>query len=410
MSTVNKKYFVLLVFSALFTIVGLECKKSPVASQLPTNCDSPPGNRNFTWRTDTVAWWPSEVGGVWAFSDNDAWVVGNMHGPTVPGQSTYMGLHWDGKGYNDTVKFLDIYTVPLNAAGDEFFMVVPGYRLFGDSMGGTISKPAIAEFDNRSKKWANYQFQTVGNLYSAWTDRNGFFVAVGDNGMVYTKDGYSSQWVYSKVPSNFTFNHVNGVSKTELYASGYLSLSSGQDYQQYWKYDGTKWSKLFDNQDTVGNVVSLPGDYSVMTDINAYRCSATDSLQLYFGGFDSFLLQLKGQSFDFSAINLSSLGLPFHSLGSVALVINIFSPNDVWFFTARYECYQWNGTNFQQIIIPTIPPPESGFGAISRMVKTSNGKAFFSNEVSPQVYSCSTRDTLIVISILFAKGGGIGKY
>jgi hypothetical protein len=63
------------VLSMLFT--GLECKKEPPTnSPPPTSCDSPPGNRSFTWRTDTVAWWPSEVGGVWAFSDTDAYVIG----------------------------------------------------------------------------------------------------------------------------------------------------------------------------------------------------------------------------------------------------------------------------------------------------------------------------------------------
>ncbi|HTY11736.1 MAG TPA: hypothetical protein VMF88_11770 [Bacteroidota bacterium] len=374
------KISTLIIFITLF-LLSVSCRKEPPTnSPSPTSCDSPPGNRNFTWRTDTIAWWPSEVGGVWAFSDNDAWVVGNLHGPTVPGQTSYIALHWNGTEWKDTIQFTDVFAIPNDVTGDNRYMVAAGYLLY------VGEKPAIAEFDNSTKKWSGYQFQTPGVLYSVWTDKNGFFIAVGDSGMVYTKDGYSSQWVYSKAPTNFTFNHVNGVSKTEIYASGYSSLASGSDYEQYWKYDGIKWSKLFDNQDTVENVISLPGDYSVLTDINAYRCSATDSLQLYLGGFDSFLLQSKGQSLNFAATNLSSLGLPFHSFGSVALVINIFSPNDVWFCSARYESYQWNGSTFQQIIIPGIPPPESGFGAISRIVKTSNGKAFFSNEVSPQVY------------------------
>lgn len=323
---------------------------------------------------------------MWAFSDNDAWVMGNMHGPTVPGQTTYMGLHWDGKEYNDTVKFLDIYTVPLDAAGDEFFMVAPGYRLFGDNMGGTISKPAIAEFDNRTKKWANYQFQTVGNLYSAWTDRNGFFVTVGDNGMVYTKDGYSSQWVYSKAPTIFSLTNIVGVSKNEMYVSAFLSLATGQEYAQYWKYDGARWYKLFDNQDTTGNVITLPGDYSAMADVAAFRCSATDSLQLYFVGWDSFLLQSKGQTLNFSAISLSTVGLPLHALRSTGYIINLFTPNDIWIFGLGYYFYQWNGVNFQQIIVPGLPAPGTPIGDQRRIIKTGSGKVFLPSEVSPQVY------------------------
>jgi hypothetical protein len=251
---------------------------------------------------------------------------------------------------------------------------------------GAIDYAGVAEFDNNMKKWKSYQLTAVGRLYSIWTDGKGYFISVGDNGMVYTKDGYSATWNYSKAPTNFTFNHINGVSKTEVYASAYLSLATGQDYEQYWKYDGTVWSKLFDNQDTTGNVVTLPGDYSEMTDVAAYRCPVTDSLSLYFGGWDSFLLQSKGQSKNFSATNLSFLGLPLHSFGSTALVIDLFFPNDVWIFSSRYDCYQWNGNNFQQISIPGIPMPESGFGVIGRMVKTKSGKVFFPCEVSPQVY------------------------
>ncbi len=381
------KLMIVIAFVLSIIFIGLDCKKeAPTNSQPPTNCDYPPGNRNFTWRTDTVAWWPSEVGGVWAFSDNDAWVMGNLHGPTAPGQTSYMGLHWNGKAWNDTIGFLDILTVPNDVAGDSYFMVSAGYRLFGDNNGGTISQPAIAEFDNRTNKWANYQFQTQGNLYSVWTDGNGYFVAVGDNGMVYTKDGYSATWNYSKAPTNFSLTNIVGVSKTEMYVSAFLSLTTGQEYDQYWKYDGTQWIKLFDNQDTTGNVITLPGDYSAMTDVAAYRCSATDSLQLYFVGWDSFLLLSKGQSLHYSATNLSTLGLPLHNMGNTVGIINLFTPNDIWFLTSEYNFYQWNGENFQQVYIPGLPAPETYTGFIRNMIKSNSGKVFFPCEVSPQVY------------------------
>ena len=297
----------------IFSCLQLGCRKEKsclTCTSSATSCDYPPGNRNFTWRLDTVAWWPSEVGGVWAFSDNDAWVMGNMHGPTVPGQTNYVGMHWDGESWQAKISFTDVLVMPNDVAGDNHFIVAAGYAIFPQ---GTI--PSIAEFDNNTKKWTGYQFQTLGTLYSVWTDGNGYFIAVGDNGMVYTKDGYTANWVYTKAPTNFTFYHINGVSKNEVYASAYLSLTSGQDYEQYWKFDGSTWYKLFDNQDTTGNIISLPGDYSGLTDVAAYRCSVTDSLRLYLGGWDSFLLQSKGQSLSFSALSLSTIGLPLHSLG-----------------------------------------------------------------------------------------------
>jgi hypothetical protein len=171
-----------------------------------------------------------------------------------------------------------------------------------------------------------------------------------------------------------------------VYASAFLSLATGQEYDQYWKYDGTQWHKLFDNQDTTGNVITLPGDYSAMVDVAAYRCSVTDSLQLYFVGGDSFFLQSKGQRLNFSAINLSAIGLPLRALGSPGYVIGLFTPNDIWVFGIGYYFYQWNGVNFQQMIIPGLPGPGTPIGIQRRMIKTGSGKVFMPSEVSSQIY------------------------
>jgi hypothetical protein len=374
------------VLSMLFT--GLECKKEPPTNSPPlTSCDSPPGNRSFTWRTDTVGWFPTTLGGVWAFSDTDAYVMGYLGEGKAP-YRIFDGLHWNGKVWSNDIheSFLgDIGHTPLDVTGDDHFMVSVGYWGMGSST-GVQYYAGLAEFDNSSRKWTPYEFQTQGKLYSVWTDGKGYFIAVGDNGMVYTKDGYSATWNYSKAPTNFSLTHIVGISKTEMYASAFLSLATGQEYDQYWKFDGTQWSKLFDNQDTTGNVVTLPGDYSEMTDVAVYRCPVTDSLQLYLSGWDSFLLIAKGQSLRYSATNLSSLGLPLHSMRNTAGLVNLFTPNDIWFLSSEYNFYQWNGKDFQQMYIPGLPAPETYTGFVRNIVKTKSGKVFFPCEVSPQVY------------------------
>ena len=374
------------VLSMLFT--GLECKKEPPTNSPPlTSCDSPPGNRSFTWRTDTVGWFPTTLGGVWAFSDTDAYVMGYLGEGKAP-YRIFDGLHWNGKVWSNDIheSFLgDIGHTPLDVTGDDHFMVSVGYWGMGSST-GVQYYAGLAEFDNSSRKWTPYEFQTQGNLYSVWTDGKGYFIAVGDNGMVYTKDGYSATWNYSKAPTNFSLTRIVGISKTEMYASAFLSLATGQEYDQYWKFDGTQWSKLFDNQDTTGNVVTLPGDYSEMTDVAVYRCPVTDSLQLYLSGWDSFLLIAKGQSLRYSATNLSSLGLPLHSMRNTAGLVNLFTPNDIWFLSSEYNFYQCNGKDFQQMYIPGLPAPETYTGFVRNIVKTKSGKVFFPCEVSPQVY------------------------
>ena len=375
----------LTVILAFFSVLFLACPDNTEPE--PTTCEYPPGNRTFTWRVDTVAWWPSFLGGVHAFSNDDAWVMGDMHGSVINGKNTsYMGLHWNGETWNETIGFLDILMKPNDVTGDNHFMVAAGYLAYGDNMGGTISKPALAEFDNRTKKWARYEFEPTGELRSVWTDGKGFFIAVGDNGMVYTKDGYKSEWVYSKAPTEFHFTNIVGVSKCEMYAISQLPTITGVIYQQYWKCYNNQWTKLYDGQDTTGMPVKLYGTDNSMYDLAVSRCSYNDSLKLYLIGWESFLLESEGQSLNYSITNLSQLGLPLRSMDRTAVRINLYSPNDYWIFGTRYNFYHWNGTDFQKIVMPGLPDDDAHFGDQHRMIKTSMGKIFLPTEVSSQVY------------------------
>ncbi len=389
MHRITRSNLYLLPFLIFFSFVYFGCPKGKppaVAPPEPTTCEYPAGNRNFAWRLDTVAWYPSEVGGVWAFSDSDAWVMGNMQGLNVNGQTdSYVGFHWNGNSWNEKVDFLDILMKADDVIGDNHIMVAVGYRLYGDTMGGAVSKPAIAEFDNNTKKWNRSEYDLIGELRSVWTDGNGYFIAVGDNGMVYAKDGYDAEWVYSKLPSDFNFLKISGVSKKEIYIVGYNNLVTGESYDQVWKYDGELWRKLFDTQDSTQQVLPITNEEYV-GDVFPLRCNITDSLTLYVIGQDSYRLQAKGQLLEFSKIDLATLGLPLKQNGRTGVDINAYSPNDVWIFGTRYNFYQWNGTDFQKIVIPGLPNDDMHFGIQQKMIKTSSGKLFLPTEVSPQVY------------------------
>lgn len=67
-------------------------------------------------------------------------------------------------------------------------------------------------------------------------------------------------------------------------------------------------------------------------------------------------------------------------------MIDLLTPGDIWIFGTKYNFYQWNGSNFQQIVIPGLPAPDSQYGEQRRIVKTSSGKVFLPSEVSSQVY------------------------
>jgi len=204
--------------------------------------------------------------------------------------------------------------------------------------------------------------------------------------MVYTKDGYKAEWVYSKAPTEFHFTNIVGISKHEMYAISQLPTITGVIYQQYWKCYNNQWIKLYDGQDTTGTPVKLYGTDNSMYDLSVSRCSYNDSLKLYLIGWESFLLESEGQSLNYSITNLSQMGLPLRSMGRTAVRINLYSPNDYWIFGTRYNFYHWNGTDFQKIVMPGLPDDDAHFGDQHRMIKTSTGKIFLPTEVSSQVY------------------------
>jgi hypothetical protein len=362
-------------------ILTISCHKDePVVPPQPTNCTYPAGNRSFVWRVDTVAWYPSTLGGVWAFSDSDAYLMGYIGEGKSPFR-IFVGLHWNGTVWNNSINGADLEVAHFSndVVGDDHFMVSVGYFSISPS------RPGLAEFDNQTKKWKGYQFQTNGELHAVWTDGKGYFIAVGDSGMVYIKDGYPASWIYHKAPTDFNFYRVTGISKSENYLLGYKSVG-GTTYPQIWRYSGNSWLKLLDDLDTTGTVIRIPGDDNTIGDISVNRCSITDSLKLYVVGWESYLFEAKANSTNYKASNLAALGLPLRSLGRTGLDINLYSPDDCWIFGTRYNFYHWNGSSFQKIVIPGLPNDDMQFGDQRKMVKTKSGRMFLPTEVSSQVY------------------------
>jgi hypothetical protein len=370
----------------LLLILAQGCKKDdPPCTTCPppppTTCSYSPGNRNFTWRLDTVAWFPSTVGGVWAFSDTDAYMMGYI----VDGRPPYtlrVGRHWNGRIWEDNINGTwgvhgDITISPDNdLTGDDHLMVAAGW--YGIS---TTEYAGVAEFDNRTKRWTSHRFSTVGQLRSIWTDGNGFFVAAGDNGMIYTKDGYSAGWAYSQAPTGFNIVKIHGNSKSEFYALGDSAIP-GTHYQQIWRFAEGMWIKLLDNQDTSGTPIQIPEAVHEVTDIAVSRCSITDSLHLYVTGRASFEFTSSGTSLAFERTPLFLPGANY-LWGRIFL----FSPNDHWITRSEYHMYHWNGTNLQKMEpVPWLPYGQL-WGTTITLKRGQSEKTWLVLEMDSQVYA-----------------------
>ena len=377
-----KKYlFSLVLISSL--LLNLGCKKDPTQppDDKPTTCTYPAGNRNFTWNIDTVAWFPSSLGGVWAFSDSDAYLMGNIFQRPNGVSTGYIGLHWNGKKWDTNINGTvdEIKHVANDVTGDDHFMVSVGNWSIDPP------KPALGEFDNRTKKWKGYQFQIQGELRSVWTDSKGYFIAAGDDGMIYIKDSYTAEWFYQKAPTEFNFYYINGITKEEVYITGVQNLATGEQYTQGWKLYKNSWIKLYDTKDTSDTPLHLTAsDYPI--DMGVWRCGITDSLKLYVIGDQSYLFESKGQQLEFRKTNLSNIGLPLKVNGRTGVRVNVFTLNDIWIIGTRYNFYHWNGENFAKMVVPGLPADDMQFGWQLRLIKTKSGKMFFGSEVSSQVY------------------------
>ncbi|HEX2869006.1 MAG TPA: hypothetical protein VHO03_18340 [Ignavibacteriales bacterium] len=375
----------LAVYSLIF-VYG--CKKDPGTmppdSSGNNTCEFPTGNRNFSWQMDSVALFPSTLGGIWAFSDSDAYLMGDIYQWTDGVFTGYAGLHWNGKVWEKNLNgtFEEIYKhIANDVTGDDHFMVSVGYWYKGNEKAG------LGEFDNRTKKWKGYQFQTPGELYSVWTDGKGFFVAGGTDGMVYTKDGYTSGWVYTKAPTDFNFTKVKGTSKSEIYFLGSKSYVTGEYPGQLWKYKDNKWTKLLDNHDTTGTPVKIPEVTGFFYDLSVYRCSQTDSLYIYLAGHGIYELKSHGSSEVFSKTTFVSRGFPIQPNELPSMSIKAFSPNDIWTGGLQYKMYHWNGKDFMKIEPISYLPYGQFEGIFMKFSKTSSGKIWMILELGSQVYA-----------------------
>jgi hypothetical protein len=323
------------------------------------------------------------MGGIWAFADNDAYVMGSIWQGKGSERQFHLGLHWNGSEWSDKINGTveDIKHVTNDLIGDKFYMVSVGNWSINPS------KPGIGEFDNRTKKWKGFQYETEGELRSVWTDGKGFFMATGDNGMTYTKDGYTAEWVSASAPTNYHLTKITGISKNEIYIQAFKYTQLNEPLHQLWKLHNGEWFKLMDTVNPSGLPIQVAEAEGSITDLAVSHCNRTDSLNLYLTGWESFRFMSVGQNLSFTKHNLRDDGLPLRSMGQSAWQISVFSPKDIWIRAARYQIWHWNGTDYRKIEpVPSWPYGQL-WGSISRMQKSESGKVWMLLETNNQVYS-----------------------
>ena len=371
------RFFVLIVFISSCSLFSGNDKKKD------DSCDWPIGNRNYSWRIDTVGYWPSTMGGLYVFNDSTAFLTGNINDKK---NNQLAGLRWNG-----TKWLTDIYNpapeYPAghfgnDAIGDDTLMVSVGY------WGLNLDQAAIGEFNLKTKTWTNHKFEVQGELNSVWTDGKGFYIAVGNNGIMYTKDSQSSDWVFSRMEDEFNLNKVAGISETEWYISGYKypDPRATVNNKIYRVLNGTI-TVIYDNYHIDSSILPLFGSTST-TRIDAIRCCISDSLYLFISGEVQVKLSSFENELNFRSINLSKLSSGINEISHFSGYITAFTPNDVWIPTIWFGLYHYNGIDVKKIeSIPSINYGDTRSDGVLRQVKKSkSGKLWMLMETGSQQY------------------------
>lgn len=325
----------------------------PDTTVLP--CMNPKSSNTFNWDIDSIGERESIsnsiAGGIFAFSDSDAFAMGNFY----RNGTIYAGAHWDGKNWIYFTRNSTIQIATYAVTGDSKRMVAVGGRF--TALGGQ----QVLEFTKSDRKWKKTELSFRGNLYTVWTNGSGYYLAGGDEGLLVEKESDNSEWKIINSPVDFYVYKITGISKDKIFLLG-AALQKGM---QIWSRINGIWNLLYDQSltdTTFALNIPLKSD---MADISVLSCSVGNSVNLYVGTVPVKIFTVMNNGTEFTPSKN-----PFASITREMLVIYPLAKNDIW-LTGNY-LYHYNG---QSLVKVSFTGNFSNFSAGIPFV-TSSGKVF----------------------------------
>lgn len=334
---------------------------NPPDNTLPTDCDEPKSTQNYTWRIDTVGNFGSSIGGVYAFSDSDAYVMGFL---MKNDRNAVIGLHWNGNVWSENIYAtpLEIGHVSLASTGDKNIMVSVGMDGFGNP------NHALAEFDNRTKKWKKKVYSEPGQFYSVWTDKKGFYAAGGSNGFLVYKNGEGSDWVKQDVPPEASGNirYIEGLNLNDLFLS--VEKYENLDFRyQFWRVQNNGWKKIYDSFQPDSNRYLKVKHRTDFFGFDINYCGITNRLMLFAYAFGNLEILEYSHEKDW----FFEADVPYRNgIGGSAHIADAFATNDIWFTGILW--HHWDGKTVNYIEFSGYQEFTSSWNA----TRSPSGKVF----------------------------------
>lgn len=235
----------------LVFIIGLQsgCEEPPTKS-----CLNDTTSHNFVWEMDTLGT-HGLIRDVFAISDDDVWIVGEIHNYEVDPDDTtqlkniwYNAAHWDGIEW----KLMNVPSVLFTGDTVHFAEMYAVFAFGSDNVWMFSETGAYSRWDGTS--WSTqYVPARSGSILKIWGSSPTDIFFVGNNGSITHYNGTRSTEMESG--TDIDLLDVWGTCESEVWIAGW---SRDVDESVILHYNGVKWSTFYEKEPFDINV--LPTD------------------------------------------------------------------------------------------------------------------------------------------------------
>jgi|GEM_PF-5373575 hypothetical protein len=303
-------------------------------------------------------------------------------------KGTYLrGKRWNGVQWTDDyhIPNLEFLVASNDVAGDDSTLVAVG------AWGGIHEMSiATARYSSVTQTWSQFKPDIEGKLNDVWTDRNGFYAAVGHNGLIAISEDGGKNWKVEKKADDYVLQGISGANKNDYFIWGSRYNREESSYQfAFWRIKNGVWIKWFDSVYKNETRTEL----SFISDFIGYQffvphTEESDTTQLYLSDNNS---AYKISSFENKIVkvrNLEEVPTNADTVNLRATWIFGTAVNDVWLSKSLLKFYQWNGLDLYETNPTQGLPIDGNGGILVDFYQSKSGKVWMLVELrnSNQIY------------------------
>jgi len=203
-------------------------------------------SHDFHWEIDTLGDYGSSLKDVYAISENDVWVVGEIE----TSEDRFNAAHWDGDTW-DLIQipaityYDDTTTAPINTV-----------FAFNTNEIWMFSQIGSYIYLNDEKWKSKYVSERDGSICAIWGTTSADIYFVGSNGTIVYYNGSDFIQMDSGTGADLkdidgVYDPITGETRIWVTGTGILLYSEGDDWQVIWDYDHPYFEDNFNNPNTV---------------------------------------------------------------------------------------------------------------------------------------------------------------